>query len=84
MTRRTAGGKFVPPVRQDNEDCTDSHSKCGEAVRSRVMAHGGGSGSSGSGGGNIPPELEGNERLRNIEPKMVELIINEVILRALQ
>ena len=26
----------------------------------------------------LPPELEGDERLKNIEPKMVELIMNEV------
>ena len=26
----------------------------------------------------LPPELEGDERLRNIEPRMVELIMNEV------
>ena len=26
----------------------------------------------------LPPELEGDERLRNIEPRMVELITNEV------
>lgn len=79
MTRRTAGSRFVPPVKQDNEDYTDRRSKFDETVRSRVMTHGGGSNSSGGGGSNLPPELEGNERLRNIEPKMVELIINEVI-----
>ena len=26
----------------------------------------------------LPPELEGNEKLRNIEPRMVEMILNEV------
>ncbi len=29
-------------------------------------------------GGQLPPELEGNERLKNTEPRMVELILNEV------
>lgn len=28
---------------------------------------------------NLPPELEGDERLKNIEPKMIELIMNEVM-----
>lgn len=28
----------------------------------------------------LPPELEGDERLKNIEPRMVELIMNEVII----
>lgn len=27
---------------------------------------------------NLPPELEGNELLKNIEPRMIELIMNEV------
>ena len=26
----------------------------------------------------LPPELEGNELLKNIEPRLIELIINEV------
>ena len=43
------------------------------ACRSRVL-YGGASNSS----KNLPPELEGDERLKNIEPKMVELITNEV------
>ena len=38
--------------------------------------------SSGNGGGSassrLPPELEGDERLKNIEPRMVEMIMNEV------
>ena len=37
-----------------------------------------GSSSKGSSGHQLPPELEGDERLRNIEPRMVELITNEV------
>ena len=27
----------------------------------------------------LPPELEGDERLKNIEPRMIDLIMNEVI-----
>ena len=38
-------------------------------------AVGGGTGSSTS---KLPPELEGDEQLKNIEPKMVEMIMNEV------
>ena len=38
--------------------------------------------SSGNGGNSVgsrlPPELEGDERLKNIEPRMVEMIMNEV------
>ena len=29
-------------------------------------------------GSRLPPELEGDERLKNIEPRMVEMIMNEV------
>ena len=31
-----------------------------------------------SAGSRLPHKLEGDERLKNIEPRMVELIINEV------
>ena len=37
-----------------------------------------GGGPNEGGGGVLPPELEGDERLKNIDPKMVELIMNEV------
>lgn len=47
-----------------------------DAIRSRVQ-YGGPSGG-GTEAGRLPPELEGNERLKNIEPRMVELITNEV------
>ena len=49
-----------------------------EAVASRVFRGPSGGGGSAAGGGRLPPELEGDERLRSIEPKMVELIMNEV------
>jgi hypothetical protein len=67
-TRRGPGSKFVPPVRRDQEDDVQ------EDIRSRVL-YGGPSSSSKS----LPPELEGDERLRNIDPKMVELITNEIM-----
>ena len=43
--------------------------------RSRVLC---GGPPKGGGGGNLPPELEENERLKNIEPRIIELIANEV------
>ena len=39
------------------------------------MSSGNGANSAGS---RLPPELEGDERLKNIEPRMVEMIMNEV------
>lgn len=70
--RRAAGGKFVPPIKRDQDD----GSSFADEVKSRVMygGHGGSKGSS----DNLPPELEGDKRLKNIEPRMVELIMNEV------
>ena len=47
-----------------------------DAVRSKVQ-YGGPSGG-GTEAGRLPSELEGNETLKNIEPRMVELITNEV------
>lgn len=43
--------------------------------RSRVLC---GGPPKGGEGGNLPLELQENERLKNIEPRMVELIANEV------
>ena len=71
--RRTAGSKFVPPVKQNDSD-SGTGSNFASHVTSKVMSHGGSS----SEGSQLPPELEGNERLKNIEPRMVELILNEV------
>ena len=39
------------------------------------MSSGNGANSAGS---RLLPELEGDERLKNIEPRMVEMIMNEV------
>lgn len=71
--RRGTSGKFVPPVKRDQDD----GSSFGDDIRSRVF-YGGSGASKGSSNGQLPPELEGDERLRNIEPRMVELIMNEV------
>ena len=72
-TRRAPGSKFVPPVRRDEREGEAGEGE--SSVRSRVLY----GGPSGSGGGRgLPPELEGDERLKNIEPRMVELIMNEV------
>lgn len=67
---------FVPPIKRDQQD--EGGSNFGEEVRSRVLYGAKGSSSKGSAGHQLPPELEGDERLRNIEPRMVELITNEV------
>ena len=78
--RRVPGNRFVPPVRRDEGEGGGAASSCLDAVRSRVQ-YGGGPNSSSTGdrgGGGLPPELEGDERLKNIEPRMVELIMNEV------
>lgn len=75
--RRAPGSKFVPPVRrEEGEGGEGGRESCLDAVRSRVQ-YGGPSGG-GTEAGRLPPELEGNERLKNIEPRMVELITNEV------
>ena len=37
-----------------------------------------GTSSGNSAGSRLPPELEGDERLKNIEPRMVEMILHEV------
>ena len=70
---------FVPPIKRDQQD--EGGSNFGEEVRSRVLYGAKGSSSRGSSGHQLPPELEGDERLRNIEPRMVELITNEVCMK---
>ena len=69
LLRRAPGSRFVPPVRREEGEGGSSV----DVVRGRVQCP------SGDGSGRrLPPELEGDERLRNIEPRMVELITNEV------
>ncbi len=60
-------------MKQDGSD-SGSGSNFSIHVTSKVMSHCG----SNSEGSQLPPELEGNERLKSIEPRMVELILNEV------
>lgn len=77
-TRRTAGSRFVPPVKKnpqdegDEERSHDIHDK----LCSRVLYNKGNSHKSQM---SLPTKLEGDERLKNIEPKMVELIMNEIM-----
>lgn len=71
VCRRGSGSRFVPPVKRDHgEDGS-------EEVRSRILYGSNRDSGRGSSKG-LPPELEGDERLRNVEPRMVELIMNEV------
>ena len=57
----------------------DQEDDINEEIRSRVLyGSNKGSGNGGESSKGLPPELEGDERLRNIEPRMVELIMNEV------
>lgn len=68
---------FVPPIKRDQQD--EGGSNFGDELRSRVLYGAKGSSSKGSSRDHqLPPELEGDERLKNIEPRMVELITNEV------
>ena len=73
-SRRATNGRFVPPIKKDQDD----GSSFGDEVRSRVLYGGRGPSSKGTSDSQLPPELEGDERLKNIEPRMVELIVNEV------
>ena len=75
LFRRVPSGKFVPPVKRDQDD-----ELCEEITRRvfRGSNSGGGSGGGSGEGSKLPPELEGDERLKNIEPRMVEVIMNEV------
>ena len=79
-SRRAPGSRFVPPVRREEGEGGGGGggSSCLDGIRNRVQ-YGGSSGSGDGGGGSLPPELEGDERLKNIEPRMVELIMNEVL-----
>ncbi|XP_065919109.1 fidgetin-like protein 1 isoform X2 [Dysidea avara] len=65
--RRNVGNKFIPPVKGEEDD-----------NRVGMMRPGSGSGTANS-SSKLPPELEGDERLKNIEPKMVEMIMNEIM-----
>uniref|UniRef100_A0A182NTE9 AAA+ ATPase domain-containing protein n=1 Tax=Anopheles dirus TaxID=7168 RepID=A0A182NTE9_9DIPT len=69
--RRTLGSKFVCPVRADNEDRSE---------RNRDYAgHDDPRGGSSHGGNDDSQEEELDERLKHIDPKMVELIRSEIM-----
>ena len=84
VCRRNVGNRFVPPIKGDEDDgrmgamrlvvLVLHNVRCGCGCRVR-MSSGNGANSVGSG---LPPELEGDEKLKNIEPRMVEMIMNEV------
>ncbi|KAF0300997.1 Fidgetin-like protein 1 [Amphibalanus amphitrite] len=66
-TRRGPAGRFVPPVRDADEDNRPS-----AGMASSAADHGGGGGAAGA-------EVLLDERLKNIEPRMVELITSEIM-----
>ncbi|KFB46202.1 hypothetical protein ZHAS_00014206 [Anopheles sinensis] len=70
--RRTLGSKFVCPVRPDNEE---QQGGSGGANPSLYRAQSNGQGSSNE----DSQEEEIDERLKNIDPKMVELIRSEIM-----
>ncbi|XP_071515461.1 LOW QUALITY PROTEIN: fidgetin-like protein 1 [Panulirus ornatus] len=76
--RRAVNTKFVPPVRRDDEEDTlDSEELIRRCIPRGTSGH--------RGGGNSEAEespyaaLMTDERLKNIELKMVELIMNEIM-----
>lgn len=81
-TRRGPSSRFVPPVVR-NKDEDDNDDVCINAVQKSIFGKsasrantGGMGGSAGSGDGNEEPV---DERLKGIEPKMIELVMNEVM-----
>lgn len=61
----------MPPIKKGDDS----------EISSRILYDNKGGGASPAVGGCgfvLPPELEGNELLKNIEPRLIELIINEV------
>lgn len=53
-----------------------SRNQAANTITRAVLKTGGATGS--SSGSSVDPELLGDEKLKGIEPKMVELIMNEV------
>ena len=64
--RRAPGSRFVPPVRREDNNTV----MCSDTLRTNRIPYDNSNTSS--------SELEGDPRLKNIEPRMVELIMNEV------
>ncbi|XP_042882751.1 fidgetin-like protein 1 isoform X2 [Penaeus japonicus] len=75
--RRAVNNKFTPPIRREDEDNFGS----GEIIRKCLPQGSSGRGGGGGVGAEESPyaELLTDERLKNIEPKMVELIMNEIM-----
>ncbi len=76
-SRRVPGSRFVPPVKRGRDDGSGDY--LSEEVSRRVFHGQSRRGEGGGGTSKLPLELEGDERLRSIEPRMVELIMNEVV-----
>ncbi|KAJ8318366.1 hypothetical protein KUTeg_003457 [Tegillarca granosa] len=81
-TRRGPSSRFVPPVVR-NKDEDDNGDVCINAVQKSIFGKNtsrtntGGSGTS-AGSGDVSEEPV-DERLKGIEPKMIELVMNEVM-----
>ncbi|XP_060588617.1 fidgetin-like protein 1 [Ruditapes philippinarum] len=73
-TRRGLNSKFVPPVMSKDGD--DFGNQTANTITRAVLKTGGSEG--GAGGGANIEDLD-DERLKGIEPKMVELIMNEIM-----
>ncbi|XP_047496016.1 fidgetin-like protein 1 [Penaeus chinensis] len=76
--RRAVNNKFTPPIRREDEDNNFGSS---EIIRSCLPQGSSGKGGDVRAGTEESPnaELLTDERLKNIEPKMVELIMNEIM-----
>ncbi|XP_052814845.1 fidgetin-like protein 1 [Mya arenaria] len=73
-TRRGLNSKFVPPVMNREEEA--SGNEAANTITRAVLKTGGGTG---SGSGAVNMEGMDEDKLRGIEPKMVELIMNEIM-----
>ncbi|XP_037790166.1 fidgetin-like protein 1 [Penaeus monodon] len=76
--RRAVNNKFTPPIRREDED---NNFGSGEIMRRCLPQGSSGKGGEVRAGTEESPyaELLTDERLKNIEPKMVELIMNEIM-----
>uniref|UniRef100_A0A182IZ07 AAA+ ATPase domain-containing protein n=1 Tax=Anopheles atroparvus TaxID=41427 RepID=A0A182IZ07_ANOAO len=74
--RRTLGSKFVCPVRSDNEERAMHRPGGSEGASNSSLYRGNGNGQSSN---EDSQEEEVDERLKNIDPKMIELIRSEIM-----
>ncbi|XP_030842170.1 fidgetin-like protein 1 [Strongylocentrotus purpuratus] len=72
VTRRAPNSKFVPPVlnKEEADNSTGGY---------KPPSRNGGSGQTGNMSNNNNQEEPADERLKNIEPKMVELVMSEIM-----